>query len=606
MAKKMKKKEERTSNVPVKNEQEKSEKIVIYKGSMTVGDFAKAINVPLGQIIKKFMQTGIMATVNQIVDKETLGIIALDYGYELQDEVVTDVARFDEFDMTDDEKLLEKRPPVVTIMGHVDHGKTTLLDTIRHTRVTAGEAGGITQHIGAYQVKRNDQLITFVDTPGHEAFTEMRARGAKVTDITVLVVAADDGVMPQTEEAIVHAQAANVPIIVAINKMDKPSANPERVMQGLTKFNLVPEKWGGQTIFVPVSALKGTGVDELLDMIQLTADIENLRANPKRLASGTVIEARLDKSTGPTATVVIQNGTLRNGDNIAIGDTWGKIRTMIDASGKKRDTAEPSTPVEITGLNEVPAAGDKFMAVYDINEARKISGLRIQRTNEGKDKKTRLSSLDDVFAAYKDGEIKELSLIVKADTQGSIEAIRSCLEKIDVETIRVNVIRGSVGAITDTDVSLANASNAIIIGFNVRPSVAVREAAKQVGVEIRLYNIIYKLLEEIEAAMKGMLDPEFEEIVTGNAEVRNIFKVSKIGTIAGCYVTDGIVEKNSLVRIIRDGIVVYEGKMASLKRFKDDVKEVKTGYECGITIENFNDIKENDVIEASVVREKER
>ena len=607
MAKKLKNKDERTSNIPVKKKEENTgDKVVIYKQNMTVGDFAKELNVSLGEVVKKLMMAGIMASVNQVVDRETYELVAMDFGYELQDEVVTDATRFDEIKVEDTDDVLEKRPPVVTIMGHVDHGKTTLLDTIRHTRVTDGEAGGITQRIGAYQVKRNDEYITFIDTPGHEAFTEMRARGAKVTDITVLVVAADDGVMPQTEEAIVHAQAANVPIIVAVNKMDKPGANPDKVMQGLTKYNLIPEEWGGDTIFVKVSALKGTGLNELLDMIQLTADMQNLRANPKRLATGTVIEARLDKSTGPTASVIVENGTLKNGDNIAIGNTWGKIRTMTDDLGRKRDIALPSTPVEITGLNDVPQAGDKFMVVYSIDEARKISEARTTRTIEAKDKKTRIASLDDINKAYKDGEAKELNLIVKGDTQGSVEAIRQSLEKLDVEGIKVNVIRASVGAITDTDVTLADASNAIIIGFNVRPSGIVRETAKNAGVEIRLYNIIYKLLEEIEDALKGMLDPEYEEVVTGSAEVRNLFKVSKIGTIAGCYVTDGVIQKDSLVRIIRDGIVVYEGKMASLKRFKDDAKEVKQGFECGITIENYNDIKEGDIFEASVSKLKER
>ena len=607
MAKKLKNKDERTSNIPVKKKEENTgEKVVTYKANMTVGDFAKELNVSLGEVVKKLMMAGIMASVNQVVDRETYELVAMDFGYELKDEVVTDATRFDEIKVEDTDDVLEKRPPVVTIMGHVDHGKTTLLDTIRHTRVTDGEAGGITQRIGAYQVKRNDEYITFIDTPGHEAFTEMRARGAKVTDITVLVVAADDGVMPQTEEAIVHAQAANVPIIVAVNKMDKPGANPDKVMQGLTKYNLIPEEWGGDTIFVKVSALKGTGLNELLDMIQLTADMQNLRANPKRLATGTVIEARLDKSTGPTASVIVENGTLKNGDNIAIGNTWGKIRTMTDDLGRKREVALPSTPVEITGLNDVPQAGDKFMVVYSIDEARKISEARTTRTIEAKDKKTRIASLDDINKAYKDGEAKELNLIVKGDTQGSVEAIRQSLEKLDVEGIKVNVIRASVGAITDTDVTLADASNAIIIGFNVRPSGIVRETAKNAGVEIRLYNIIYKLLEEIEDALKGMLDPEYEEVVTGSAEVRNLFKVSKIGTIAGCYVTDGVIQKDSLVRIIRDGIVVYEGKMASLKRFKDDAKEVKQGFECGITIENYNDIKEGDIFEASVSKLKER
>ncbi len=602
MAKKMKKKEERISNVP-KKQQTIKKGTAVYTKDMTISEFAKAIEIPVAEIIKKLMKLGVMANMNQVVSRDTLEEIAFDYEIELVDEVVTDITRFDEFVNDDEEENLVKRPPVVTIMGHVDHGKTTLLDTIRHTRVASGEAGGITQHIGAYQVKKNGEYITFIDTPGHAAFTEMRARGAKVTDITVLVVAADDGVMPQTEEAIAHAKAAGCPIIVAVNKMDKPTANPDRVMQELSNYGLLPEAWGGKTIFVPISALKGTGVDELLEMIQLTADVEELKANPNRLGTGTVIEARLDKNTGPTATVIVANGTLKVGDNIIIGNTFGKIKTMVDDTFKKYDEAGPSMAVEITGLEEVPQAGDKFMAVFDIKEARKVAEERAYREKEALNKPQKVTTLEGLF---KDGDTREIKLIIKGDTQGSVEALKASLEKLNVEDIKVNVIRGSVGAITDTDVTLANASDAIIIGFNVRPSASVRESALNHGVEIRLYNIIYKVLEEIEAAMKGMLDPVYEEIVTGSAEVRNVFKISKVGTVAGCYVTDGHIERNSLVRIIRDGIVIYEGKMASLKRFKDDAKEVKAGYECGITIENFNDIKELDVFETSIMKEKER
>ncbi|MBU1019975.1 MAG: translation initiation factor IF-2, partial [Firmicutes bacterium] len=495
-----------------------------------------------------------------------------------------------------------ERPPVVTIMGHVDHGKTTLLDTIRHSRVTEGEAGGITQHIGAYQVKKNGKLITFIDTPGHAAFTEMRARGAQVTDITILVVAADDGVMPQTREAIDHAKAANVPIIVAINKMDKPGANPDKVKQELVEFNLVPEEWGGNTIFCNVSALKGDGVDNLLEMIQLSAEINEYKANPNRLASGTVIESKLDKGKGPVATLLVANGTLKVGDVIVAGDTYGRVRAMVDDLNRKIVTAEPSKAAEVTGLNDVPQAGDAFMVFADERRARLISEERAHRTWREELGVGKAVSLDELFSNLEDGELKELRIIVKGDTHGSIEALKASLEKIDVEGTKIQVIRASVGTITETDVTLALASKAIVIGFNVRPIPSVRDIAKEKGVEIRLYNIIYKALEEIELALTGMLDPVYEEVVTGQAVVRDTFKISKIGTIAGCYVTNGTIERNSMVRIIREGIVVFEGNMSSLKRFKDDAKEVREGFECGITIDKFNDIKVNDVIEASVER----
>lgn len=603
MAKKSKKTEQRISNIPQKDKNVSKDGVLVYKEGMTVADMATGLGKTIAQVVMKLMQLGIMANQNQSVDRETVELVALDFGYELKDEVVTDATRFDEFTIEDKEDALMKRPPVVTIMGHVDHGKTTLLDYIRNSRVAAGEAGGITQHIGAYQVERKGEKITFIDTPGHAAFTEMRARGAQVTDIVVLVVAADDGVMPQTEEAISHAKAAKCPIIVAVNKCDKPSANPDRVMEELTHYDIIPEAWGGSTPFVQISALNGMGVDDLLDVIQLTAEMMDLKANPSRLATGSVIEAELDKGRGPVATFLVQNGSLRVGDYIVCGDTYGRVRTMEDDRHIKYNESLPSMAVVVTGLDDVPFAGDKFMALSSEKEAREISE---QRTSRTKDKLNTASkkTLEELFRSKDDA--KELNLIVKADLQGSAEALKQSLEKIKVDDFKVNVIRCSVGAITDTDIILASASNAIVLGFNVRPTAAVRQTAAEKGVEIRLYSIIYKLLEDIEAALKGMLEPEYEEVIIGQAEVRNTFKISKVGTVAGCYVTDGVIQSNSLVRIIRDGIVVYEGKMASLKRFKDDAKEVKYGYECGITIENFNDIKEGDIIEASVMKEIER
>lgn len=603
MAKKSKKTEQRISNIPQKDKNVSKDGVLVYKEGMTVADMATGLGKTIAQVVMKLMQLGIMANQNQSVDRETVELVALDFGYELKDEVVTDATRFDEFTIEDKEDALMKRPPVVTIMGHVDHGKTTLLDYIRNSRIAAGEAGGITQHIGAYQVERKGEKITFIDTPGHAAFTEMRARGAQVTDIVVLVVAADDGVMPQTEEAISHAKAAKCPIIVAVNKCDKPSANPDRVMEELTHYDIIPEAWGGSTPFVQISALKGMGVDDLLDVIQLTAEMMDLKANPSRLATGSVIEAELDKGRGPVATFLVQNGSLRVGDYVVCGDTYGRVRTMEDDRHIKYNESLPSMAVVVTGLDDVPFAGDKFMALSSEKEAREISE---QRTSRTKDKLNVASkkTLEELFRSKDDA--KELNLIVKADLQGSAEALKQSLEKIKVDDFKVNVIRCSVGAITDTDIILASASNAIVLGFNVRPTAAVRQTAAEKGVEIRLYSIIYKLLEDIEAALKGMLEPEYEEVVIGQAEVRNTFKISKVGTVAGCYVTDGVIQSNSLVRIIRDGIVVYEGKMASLKRFKDDAKEVKYGYECGITIENFNDIKEGDIIEASVMKEIER
>ncbi len=606
MAKGNNKKEKRASNIPNqrgKKDAQKEKGVLIYKDGMTVLDVATGMGKTPAQIIMKLMQAGIMANQNQTIDRETIELVAMDFGFELKDEVITDIERFDEIVIEDDEKDLVSRPPVVTIMGHVDHGKTTLLDTIRNSRVVKSEAGGITQHIGAYQVTHNGFAITFIDTPGHAAFTQMRARGAKITDIVILVVAADDGVMPQTEEAISHAKAAGCPIIVAVNKMDKPTANPDHVKTELANLGLLAEDWGGDTIFVPISALKGTGVEQLLEMVQLVAEMKELKANPNRLGMGTVIEAQLDKGRGPVATFLVQNGSLKIGDVVVCGNTYGRVRTMEDDRHCRFETASPSTAVAVTGLSDVPQAGDKFMVFPDERTAREVAEKRANKAKLEELSSRKASSLEDLFnEASKDKE-KILNLIIKGDVQGSVEALKASLEKINIEDLKVNIIRATVGAITDTDVSLAEASKAIIIGFNVRPMAPVRQEAQVKGVEIRLYNIIYKVIEDIEAALKGLLDPVFEEVVTGQAEVRSLFKLSKVGTIAGCYVTDGVIERNSLVRILRDGVVVFEGKMASLKRFKDDVKEVKYGFECGITIENFNDIKEGDVFEASILKE---
>jgi len=590
---------------PVKKESKPAgERIFVYKPDMNVAQVAEGLMISNAVMIKKLMQLGLMASINQVIDRDTIEVIALDEGFKVINEVITDLARYDEMEIKDRPEDMKKRPPIVTVMGHVDHGKTTLLDAIRKSRVVEGEAGGITQHIGAYQVIRNGEAITFIDTPGHAAFTEMRARGAKVTDIVVLVVAADDGVMPQTIEALDHAKAAKVPIVVAINKMDKPSANPDRVMTELSEQGLIPEAWGGKTPFVHVSALRKQGIDELLDVIQLISEIEEFKANPTRLAKGTVIEASLDKGRGPVATLIIETGTLKIGDYIVIGNTYGKVRTMQDDLKKRYNEAIPSQPIEVTGLNEVPQAGDIFMAFKDERITKDIALERQSRNKEGESKAVKKTSLDTMFGEIESTE-KELNIIIKGDVQGSIEALKGLLEKIDVDGFHVNVVRSSVGAITESDVTLANASKAILIGFNVRPTAAVKQQADAQGVEIRLYNIIYRVQEDIEAALKGMLAPTFEEIVTGQAEVREVFKVSKIGAIAGCYITDGVIRRDALVRILRNGVVAYEGKLASLKRFKDDVKEVKYGYECGLSIENYNDIKVGDIIEASQMKEVE-
>ncbi|UTR10827.1 translation initiation factor IF-2 [Evansella sp. LMS18] len=579
---------------------------VTYTLPVTVGEFADKINKEPSEIIKKLMFLGVMATINQELDKDTIELLAEDFGIETEEEIVIDETEFETMEENDDPKDLKERPPVVTIMGHVDHGKTTLLDSIRHTKVTAGEAGGITQHIGAYQVEENDKKITFLDTPGHAAFTTMRARGAQVTDITILVVAADDGVMPQTVEAINHAKAAEVPIIVAVNKMDKEGANPDRVMQELTEHGLVAEAWGGDTIFVNVSALNGEGIEELLEMILLVSEVGELKANPDKTARGTVVEAELDRGRGPVATLLVQSGTLKVGDPIVVGSTFGRVRAMVNDLGRRVKTAGPSTPVEITGLNAVPQAGDQFLVFEDEKKARQIGEARATKQREAERRESSKVSLDDLFNQIQQGEIKEINVIIKADVQGSVEAMRGSLEKIDVEGVKVNIISTGVGAISETDVILASASNAVVIGFNVRPDVNAKRTADAEKVDIRLHRVIYDAIEEIEAAMKGMLDPEFEEKVIGQAEVRQTFKVSKIGMIAGSYVTDGKLTRDATVRLIRDGVVVHEGAIRDLKRFKDDVKEVAQNYECGITLENYNDVKEGDIIEAYVMEEIKR
>lgn len=597
--------EERTSNIP--KQEEKEDHVLYYEKGMTVTEIAEGLRVSVTELVKKlFTSMGIMASATNSLDRDTAELIAIEYDYELKDKIITDMIRFDEMDFTDDEKDLVGRPPIVTIMGHVDHGKTTLLDTIRSSHVVKGEAGGITQHIGAYQVEKNGKLITFIDTPGHAAFTEMRARGAQITDIVVLVVAADDGIMPQTKEAIEHAQAAGVPIIVAVNKMDKPGVSADRIKQELTEYNLLAEEWGGDTIFVPISALTGKGVPELLEMITLLADLKDYKANPNRLGVGTVIEAKLDKGRGPVATLLVQNGTIKVGDVIVVGNTYGKIRAMSDEYGKLIKVATPSKPVEITGLVEVPFAGEKFMVINNEKQAKEIAETRAYNKFNDEMGVGKAVSLNEVFKNQEDAELKVLNLIIKCDVQGSIEAIKGLLSKIEIEGTKINVISARVGGVTDNDVSLAIASSAIIIGFNIRPTMQITDLAKEKGVEIRLYNIIYKLQEDIEKAVKGMLDPVFEEKISGQAEVRETFKVSKIGTIAGSYVIDGTILRSGGVRLIRDSIVIYTGKIAGLRRFKDDVKEVKAGYECGITIENFNDIKVGDIIECFVMEEVER
>ena len=594
------------SNFPSKKEEKAIvDGVVEYEEGITVDELSQKIGQTPANVIKVLFVLGTMVTINSSLDDEQVALICMEYGLECKKVVPVSEVNFEDLEVVDDPKDLEPRPPVITIMGHVDHGKTTLLDHIRKSRVAEGEFGGITQHIGAYQVSVKGKKITFLDTPGHEAFTAMRARGAMITDIVIIVVAADDGVMPQTREAVDHALAAGVPIIVAVNKIDKPGADPQRIMTEVSELGLMPEEWGGDVPYVNISAKQGTGIDELLETVTVVAELAELKANPKRMAYGSVIEGRLDKGRGPVATLLIQNGTLRSGNPIVVGATYGRVRQLVDDRGREIKAAGPATPVEITGLNDVPEAGDKFMVFETEREARHVGEERAQKKIEEERNSTSAMSLDDLFSQMKSGEVVDLNIIVKADVNGTAEAVKSSLEKIDVEGARVNVIRSTVGAISESDILLASASKAIIYGFNVRPDANVRRKADEEGVEIRLHQVIYKMVEEIEAAMKGMLAPEMEEVVTGQAEIRHIYKVSKVGNIAGCYVTDGSIKRDCGIRLIREGIIVYEGKLASLKRFKDDAKEVNQGYECGLTIENYNDIKEGDIVEGYVMQEVE-
>lgn len=594
------------SNFPSKKEEKAVvDGVVEYEEGITVDELSQKIGQTPANVIKVLFMLGTMVTINSSLNDEQVELICMEYGLECKKVVPVSEVNFEDLEVVDDPKDLEPRPPVITIMGHVDHGKTTLLDHIRKSRVAEGEFGGITQHIGAYQVSVKGKKITFLDTPGHEAFTAMRARGAMITDIVIIVVAADDGVMPQTREAVDHALTANVPIIVAVNKIDKPGADPQRIMTEVSELGLMPEEWGGDVPYVNISAKQGIGIDELLETVTVVAELAELKANPKRMAYGSVIEGRLDKGRGPVATLLIQNGTLRSGNPIVVGATYGRVRQLVDDRGREIKSAGPATPVEITGLNDVPEAGDKFMVFETEREARHVGEERAQKKIEEERNSTSAMSLDDLFSQMKSGEVVDLNIIVKADVNGTAEAVKSSLEKIDVEGARVNVIRSTVGAISESDILLASASKAIIYGFNVRPDANVRRKADEEGVEIRLHQVIYKMVEEIEAAMKGMLAPEMEEVVTGQAEIRHIYKVSKIGNIAGCYVTDGSIKRDCGIRLIREGIIVYEGKLASLKRFKDDAKEVNQGYECGLTIENYNDIKEGDIVEGYVMQEVE-
>ena len=568
-----------------------------------VGELAARLKVTAAEVIKRLMALGVMASVTEVIDYDTAAMVAMEIGAKVEKEVILTIEDRLIDDSEDNDENLQERSPVVVVMGHVDHGKTSLLDAIRHANVTSTEAGGITQHIGAYRVMVNDRPITFLDTPGHEAFTSMRARGAQVTDIAILVVAADDGIMPQTVEAINHAKAAGVSIIVAINKMDKDTANPDKVKQELTEYELVPEEWGGDVICVPVSAVTKQGIDTLLEMVQLVADMKELKANPDRLAKGTVIEAKLDKGRGPVATVLVQNGTLHTGDVIIAGTALGRVRVMLDDHGQQVEEAGPSVPVEITGLAEVPSAGDTFNAVEDERLARELVEQRRHEQKEEVFKSYQKVTLDNLFSQIAEGEMKELPIIVKADVMGSVEAVRQSLEKISNDEVRVRVIHGAVGAVSESDVMLAEASNAIIVGFNVRPDPVAKENAEQSGVEIRLYRIIYDAIEDVTAAMKGMLAPKFKDVDLGRAEIRQVYKITGVGVVAGCYVLEGKITRNANIRVVRDGIIVADDKLSSLKRFKDDVREVASGYECGMTMEKFNDIKEGDILEAYVVEE---
>lgn len=570
-----------------------------YSSTLTVGDLADKINRGAAEIIKLLFMMGNMVTINSALDDETIELVCMEFGIEVHKEIIIEESDFEEMmGSEEDASLLVERPAVVTIMGHVDHGKTTLLDTIRKTRVTEGEFGGITQHIGAYQVIVKGKKVTFLDTPGHEAFTAMRARGAKVTDIVIIVVAADDGVMPQTKEAIDHAKAAGVPVIVAVNKIDKAEANTDKIMSEMSDNGLMPEEWGGTTIFTQISAKMGTGVNELLETVLVLSEVEDFRANPNKLAVGTVIEAKLDKGRGPVATLLIQSGTLKSGDAIVVGTSFGRVRKMVDDHGRELKSAGPSSPVEIIGLNDVPVAGDVFRAFDSEKKARQMAETRLIKRIDAERNASSALTLDDLARRIEEGEIQDINVIVKADVQGSAEAVKASLERIDISGVKVNVIRSTAGAISESDIMLASASNAVVYGFNVRPNAAVRKKAEEEGVQIRLHNIIYKAIEEMEAAMKGMLAPVYEEVVIGQAEVRQLYKVSKIGTIAGCMVTDGLLKRNCKIRLIRDGIVAYSGELGSLKRFQNDVKEVSSGYDCGLTIENYNDLKESDIIEA--------
>ncbi len=590
----------RKANVP--QEKQLGEKILYYRDGMTVAAIADGLKLSIGEIVKKLVMLGYMVSASDIVEKDIAELLAEDSGFELKDEIVTDITKFEEMNFEDNPEDLSERPAIVTIMGHVDHGKTTLLDKIRDSKVASGEAGGITQHIGAYQVEKDGKKITFIDTPGHAAFTEMRARGANITDIVILVVAADDGVMPQTIEAIEHAKVAEVPIIVAINKMDKPTANPERIKEELAKYDLLAEEWGGKTIFVPISAKSGQGVDDLLEMILLVSEMNEYKANPNRLGIGTVLEARLDKGRGSVATFLVKNGSIKIGDPVVVGNTWGKIRAMEDENKSKLKVAGPSKAVEVTGLVDVPNAGDRFMVFEDEKTARLVAEERMMRAFNKEKNSNNPVSLASLFSNMDDTS-KELNLIIKADVQGSIEALKGSIEKVSVEGVKISIVRSAVGAVTETDISLAVASNSIIVAFNIRPNQKIIDLANEKNIEVRQYNVIYKLLEDIESAMKGMLDPVFEEKITGNVEIRQLFKVSKVGTIGGSYVLNGYIERNCGVRIIRDSIIIYTGKLSSLRRGKDDVKEVKAGFECGLTIENYNDIKVGDIIEAFIMEE---
>lgn len=594
------------SNFPTKKEEiVAKDGVIVYEEGITVGQLADKIGQTPANVIKVLFLLGTMVTINSSLNDEQVELICLEYGFEVEKHVEVSEVNFEEIDIQDDEKDLQPRCPVVTIMGHVDHGKTTLLDTIRKSAVVEGEFGGITQHIGAYQVEVNGKKVTFLDTPGHEAFTAMRARGAQVTDIVIIVVAADDGVMPQTKEAIDHAKAAGVPIVVAINKIDKEGADPERIKGEMAEHGLLPEDWGGDTVYCEISAKKRIGIEELLETLTVVAELADLKANPNRYAYGSVVEGKLDKGRGPVATLLVENGTLRAGDPIVVGTSFGRVRQMLDDRGKIIKEALPATPVEITGLNDVPVAGDKFMAFENEKQARSVGETRLKAKQDKERSSGAALSLDDLYSQIKEGEMIDLNIIVKADVQGTAEAVKSSLEKIDVDGVRVNVIRSTAGGISESDVLLASASQAIIYGFNVRPNAKVRQKAEEEGIEIRLHNIIYKMVEEIETAMKGMLAPEIKEVVTGQAEIRQVIKVSKVGNIAGCYVTDGFIRRNCGIRLLRDSVVVYEGKLGSLKRFQDDAKEVAAGFECGLSIENFNDIKEGDIVEGYIMEEVE-